>query len=262
MRIREAALSALGRHRRGAAGRLGRGTPGNDELHRSPRVDGLNGSRQRSPPVGRPSSRLPRRLGEELALPGSGLDTHAVPEHPPRRIDVRDDLVIRWADLDDAEVIAAVVGESLEHLGPWMSWATGDAADLVEQRKRRVEMAEQTAAGTDYMYLVLAGVGGSMLGACGLHRRIGPGAVEIGYWLHPDHVGHGYITGAAAALTQAALDLTDVTRVEIHCDEANVRSQAVARRLGFRLDRIEVDGIQAPAEVGRSMVWIYPGSSS
>jgi RimJ/RimL family protein N-acetyltransferase len=185
-----------------------------------------------------------------------------MPEHPPRRIEVHDDLILRWADLDDAELIASAVGESLEHLGPWMSWATADAADLEEQRKRRVEMAEQIAAGTDYMYLVLAGEGGSMLGACGLHRRRGLGAVEIGYWLHPAHVGHGYITSAAAALTQAALALPDVERVEIHCDEANIRSQAVARRLGFRLDRIEVDAIQAPAEVGRSLIWIYPASSS
>ena len=197
-----------------------------------------------------------------FALTRAGLDTHEMPEHPPRQIAVHEDLILRWADLDDTGLIASAVGESLKHLGPWMSWATTDAADLEEQRKRRVEMAEQTAAGTDYMYLVLAGEHGSMLGACGLHRRLGPEAVEIGYWLHPAHVGHGYITDAAAALSQAALALPDVERVEIHCDEANVRSQGVARRLGFRLDRIEVDGIQAPAEVGRSMIWIYPASSS
>jgi len=46
--------------------------------------------------------------------------------------------------------------------------------------------------------------------------------------------------------------------VEIHCDKANVRSQAVPRRLGYHLDRIEADDIKAPAEIGRSMVWIFP----
>ena len=44
--------------------------------------------------------------------------------------------------------------------------------------------------------------------------------------------------------------------MEIHCDEANVRSAAVPRRLGYRLDRIEDDEVTAPAETGRSMVWI------
>ena len=49
-----------------------------------------------------------------------------------------------------------------------------------------------------------------------------------------------------------------VSRVEIHCDEANVRSAAVARRLGYRLDRIEPDVVSAPGDLGRSMIWVSP----
>ena len=45
-------------------------------------------------------------------------------------------------------------------------------------------------------------------------------------------------------------------RVEIHCDEANVRSAAIPERLGYRLDRIEDDEIATPGETGRSMIWI------
>jgi RimJ/RimL family protein N-acetyltransferase len=59
-------------------------------------------------------------------------------------------------------------------------------------------------------------------------------------------------------LAKAALDLPDVHRVEIHCDEGNVRSQGVPTRLGYRLARVEDDGVQAPAEVGRSMIWVFP----
>ena len=44
--------------------------------------------------------------------------------------------------------------------------------------------------------------------------------------------------------------------MEIHCDEANVRSAAVPRRLGYRLDRIEDDDVTAPGEIGRSMIWV------
>ena len=47
-------------------------------------------------------------------------------------------------------------------------------------------------------------------------------------------------------------------RVEIHCDEANVRSAAVARRLGYRLDRLEDRPITAPGEHGRHMIWVTP----
>jgi len=59
-----------------------------------------------------------------------------------------------------------------------------------------------------------------------------------------------------ALLTDAALAIDDVDRVEIHCDQANVRSAAVPERLGYRLDRIEDDEIVVPGETGRSMIWV------
>ena len=88
---------------------------------------------------------------------------------------------------------------------------------------------------------------GEQLGGCGLHDRIGPDGREIGYWLVADATGRGIVTAAARALTELALAMDGVTRVEIHCDEANVRSAAVARRLGYRLDRIELDPSRRPA---------------
>jgi RimJ/RimL family protein N-acetyltransferase len=96
------------------------------------------------------------------------------------------------------------------------------------------------------------------LGACGLHDRIGPDGREIGYWLVAAATGRGIVTAAARALTATALAMDGVTRVEIHCDEANRRSAAVAGRLGYRLDRIEVDRISAPGDLGRSMIWMWP----
>ena len=46
-----------------------------------------------------------------------------------------------------------------------------------------------------------------------------------------DHRGRG-------ALTDAAFALDGIERVEIHCDEANLRSAAVPRRLGYTLAEI------------------------
>ena len=64
----------------------------------------------------------------------------------------------------------------------------------------------------------------------------------------------GIVSAVARALTGVALAIDGVTGVEIHCDEANRRSAAVARRIGFRLDRIEVDRVSAPGDLGRSMI--------
>jgi len=56
-------------------------------------------------------------------------------------------------------------------------------------------------------------------------------------------------------MTSVALAMPDVMRVEIHCDAANAASAAVARKLGYRLDRIEERRPEAPGESGRLMVW-------
>ena len=91
-----------------------------------------------------------------------------------------------------------------------------------------------------------------------LMARIGPDALEIGYWLRSDFIARGIATTCTAALTKAALALPHIARVEIHCDEANVRSAAIPQRLGYRLDRTDQDEITAPGEIGRSMIWTFP----
>ena len=63
------------------------------------------------------------------------------------------------------------------------------------------------------------------------------------------------MTSASAALIRRP-GLSGVQRVEIHCDAANTASAAVARRLGYRLDRIEERRPQASARSGRLMIWV------
>ncbi|MFF1482503.1 GNAT family N-acetyltransferase [Streptomyces sp. NPDC058301] len=88
-------------------------------------------------------------------------------------------------------------------------------------------------------------------------RRIGPGGLEIGYWIHPAWTGQGLATMAAAALLREAFRLPGVELVEIHQDEANKASGAVPRRLGFteigRQPRSEEP--TAPGEVGVEVIW-------
>jgi RimJ/RimL family protein N-acetyltransferase len=86
---------------------------------------------------------------------------------------------------------------------------------------------------------------------------VGDDAIEIGYWTAAGHTRRGYAAAAAQALTSVAMALPGVRHVEIHCDEANIASAAIPRKLGYRLDRMEAHEREAPGEVGRRLIWIW-----
>lgn len=143
-----------------------------------------------------------------------------------------DDLTLRRLVPADIEPLVAAINESLEHLRPWMAWAQTPAS--VESMADFVARADETwARGAEFQYLIRAS--GAVVGGCGLHARHGPGVLEIGYWVHVDHLRAGIATKTAAGLTRAALALRPVKRVEISCDATNARSAGVPRKLGYQL---------------------------
>ena len=181
-----------------------------------------------------------------------------MPETPPEVVDIPRGVLSRTRE-SDADSLAGAVGASLAHLRPWMPWATKQAADAQAQRKRCREAEAAWDNGSDYVYVLRPEASGQIIGCFGLHRRIGPGAIEIGYWVHADFAGRGYATACAGALTDVALALPDVARVEVHTDEANTISAAIPGRLGYRLtgpDRTEEHPPDAPAESGQLQIWV------
>lgn len=174
---------------------------------------------------------------------------------PPEQVD-GGPVVLRRVRAEDADDIARVVRASLEHLRPWMPWATDEAGSRAAQLARVAEADNLWESGSDFIYSVLPAAESTVAGQVGLHRRVGDGGIEIGYWIGVSHTGRGLGTAAARALTPVALSLPGVTRVEIHCDEANVASAAIPRKLGYRLERIEIREPEAPGERGRRMIWL------
>lgn len=178
-------------------------------------------------------------------------------DRPPERIEL-DVAVLRRHRAADVAALHAAIEASRDHLRPFMAWADQDRAATATFVSRTVDGWE---AGDSFSFIIaehdsVAGEPGRPLGGCGLHRRDEPGAIEIGYWLRADAVGRGVVTAASAALTSAAFDaLDDVQRVEIRCDESNVRSAAVAQRLGFHLTGVEEYQPDAPGQTGRRLIW-------
>jgi len=174
---------------------------------------------------------------------------------PPERIELDLDTNLRWMTVDDAATVARAVGESLDHLKPWMPWADAQSADVEFQRGRLRNQPRQRERAEEWQY-GLFGADDAFLGSFGLMTRRGPGTLEIGYWLHVDAGSRGHATQAARALTEVGLQVDGVHRMMIVCDEANVRSAAIPKRLGYTLDRVEQRPPEAPGETGRTQIWV------
>lgn len=171
----------------------------------------------------------------------------------PERLPGPDELLLRRWEPDDAELVGRAVGESLEHLRPWMPWVSQEPLSPEDRRATIQEWEREWLRGGDvYMGVFL---GEQVAGSCGLHCRIGPGALEIGYWTHPAFIRRGVATTAAGLLTDAAFALPGITHVEIHHDKANQASAGVPRKLGYQLVGEAPEEPVAPAEVGVSHLW-------
>ncbi|MBC6450626.1 GNAT family N-acetyltransferase [Actinokineospora sp. HBU206404] len=141
-----------------------------------------------------------------------------------------DVVVLRRLRPDEVEALVRVVEEAVPHLRPWMAWAAGEF-DPDSVREHVAETEAKWEAGTEFTYAIT--VGGKIAGRIGLMSRVGEGGLEIGYWLHPAHVGIGAATESTSLLVKAAFELPGIEFVDIVHDTANVRSEAIPRKLGF-----------------------------
>jgi ribosomal-protein-serine acetyltransferase len=164
----------------------------------------------------------------------------------------RDIVLRRWV-ASDAESLGRAVAQSLEHVRPWLPWASQEPLSLDRREAMIRDWEREWSQGGDVVMGIF--MSGQVVGGCGLHDRIGPGGLEIGYWTHPAVGGRGVATIAAGLLTDAAFALPGLTHVEIHVDKANERSAAIARKLGYRLVAETPEEVQAPGEVGLHCIW-------
>lgn len=147
-------------------------------------------------------------------------------------------LLIRAPLWGDGIKLNEAVIESINELKPWMPWAqtipTVEESEVVV-RRARLKYLERT----DLMLLLISKETGQLIGSSGLHRIDWQSRkFEIGYWVRSALSGKGYITEAADAITNFAVQELKANRVEIRCDSRNIRSARVAERLGYTLEGV------------------------
>ena len=150
----------------------------------------------------------------------------------PYRIET-ERLVIRCYEPRDAPLLKEAIDSSLEHLLPWMPWAHQEPQTLEE----KVELIRQFRAnfdsGDNFTCGIFSPDESEVLGGTGLHPRIGPGGLEIGYWIRAGATGRGLATESSAALTRVGFEVCEADRIEIRIEPRNQASMGIPRKLGF-----------------------------
>jgi RimJ/RimL family protein N-acetyltransferase len=133
-----------------------------------------------------------------------------------------------------AAEFAAYIDKHRSHLAPWLPWAT-TVTDTDGARDFLQRYADRQAADTGRIYAIR--LDGELVGGC-LFRifDLASSTCEVGVWISPDAQGRGLITRASQLLIDWAVRDRGMHRVEWRCMPSNLRSRAVAERLGMTLD--------------------------
>ncbi|MGN9846457.1 GNAT family N-acetyltransferase [Nonomuraea sp. H19] len=173
----------------------------------------------------------------------------------PAAILLCDRLELRRWQKEDINAVTQAIRDSHDHLLPWSPLAVGDSHEVAT--KLVTTAVSEWERDEAYKYAIIAE--GLVVGGCGLMRRVGPGGLEIGYWLHGDWTGRGLVAEAVAALIMAGFALDGVKWLEIRHDAANLASAAVPRRLGFERVKLQTapdaPSSRMPGESGVVVTW-------
>ena len=139
-----------------------------------------------------------------------------------------DKLVLRetWT----VPALHALIEKNLDRLRQWERWAQGPqteeglAAFTTHQMHQWVDGQALPAAIVSQ---------GHVVGSIGARIDSYIGVADLGYWIDADAEGRGLVTRAALALIDHLHHDRGIRRIEIRTAVENVRSRAVAERLGF-----------------------------
>jgi len=150
----------------------------------------------------------------------------------PYRIET-ERLVIRCYEPGDASAVKEAVDSSLAHLQAWMPWALDEPQTLQQKEELVRFFRADFEAGENFTYGIFAADETELLGGTGLHPRVGPGGLEIGYWVRASATRRGIVTESTAALTRVGFEVCAADRIEIRIEPRNLASLGIPRKLGF-----------------------------
>jgi ribosomal-protein-serine acetyltransferase len=187
---------------------------------------------------------------------GPAADGHA-PAPPRFALDAGDGVRVALLEPADAEALAALVGRNAARLDRWFPWVEGTSTATT---RGFIDSALAVLADGGGFEAGLY-VGGVLAGAMGVHGVEGGGrSGQIGYWVAAEHEGRGVVARGVRAVIRRQFEDAGFERLEIRAAHDNVRSRAVAERLGFAFEGIvRRDGWTGRAAVDQAVYGLLRG---
>ena len=158
--------------------------------------------------------------------------TRATKPTLPAQLETRR-LLLRIPQPADVDPLHAAIVSSYRELARWMPWAKTQTLRETEEFCTKARLRHAAAEGLDLILQEKAS--GEIVGAGGYPRLDWAlPKFEIGYWCRTDRTGRGLISEMTLALATYAFETLQAVRVELFIDNENVKSFAVAQRLGFQ----------------------------
>jgi aminoglycoside 6'-N-acetyltransferase len=160
---------------------------------------------------------------------------------------VADRLVLRRFRAADAPAFAAYRSDPA--VARYQSWDTPYPLERAESMIAGLTGEHPDTPGQWYQFAVELRGSGELIGDCGAHvLGDDPRQAEIGFTFAAASQGRGYATEAVRRLLVYLFTERGKHRVTANCDDRNVRSAALLRRVGMRREGLLVESTWAKGE--------------
>jgi len=147
------------------------------------------------------------------------------------KIQVDDRISMELLCDDHSEKLFQLTDSNRKYLREWLPWldSINSVSDIVKFIQTSIEQYENGHGPQFAMFYngIICGVNGfhkiDKLHKCG----------SIGYWLSEDYTGKGIITEGTKELLKIGYRDYVLHKIEIRCADGNIKSRAIAERLGF-----------------------------
>jgi len=122
---------------------------------------------------------------------------------------------------------------SLADLQPWLPWVEGYDRGVAQRFVRESVSAWAERRAYDFTVRTIEDPNRHIGNVSIWHTSTANDIGEVGYWIRSDETGNGYGAEATTRATQVGFEEMRLHKVQLRIAVGNVRSEQIARRIGF-----------------------------